>query len=107
MSIAESRGSRAAHSVWDFIHRDWMHALSRDELFPGDAAHLSRQQLDSLCRTRDELATALACLRQLTETPALSPRHADDDAADTDPYPAICANLRTALAHVRRAEHLN
>ena len=52
--------------------------------------------------TRDELAATLECLRQMTESPHPRPREATSEGAD--PYPVICANLRAALAHLRRAE---
>jgi hypothetical protein len=63
---------------------------------------LSGPQMASLRTTRDELAATLACLRQMTEPPIARPREPIGDQAD--PYPVICADLRAALAHLRRAE---
>ena len=68
---------------------------------PGDPS-LSGPQMASLRTTRDELAATLECLRQMTESPHPRPREATSEGAD--PYPVICANLRAALAHLRRAE---
>jgi hypothetical protein len=62
----------------------------------------SDPQMASLRTTRDELAATLECLRQMTESPHPRPPEATGEGAD--PYPVICANLRAALAHLRRAE---